>query len=151
VSKKDAVPPAPITSGRLGVLTGFAIRRMHQHVSSGLGAILEAQGLRAHEFPALSLIADNPAMSQGDLARALGIKPSNTVPLLDDMEDKGLVRRQEGQTNRRSYSLVATANGLAVRDRTHEAVKAYEDSVMSALSEKERQSLIALARKLGVL
>lgn len=150
-SKGSAEPPAPITAGKLSTLPGFAIRRMHQHVNAGMSAVLEREGLRPHEFPALSLIADNPSMSQGELARALGIKPSNTVPLLDDMEEKGLVMRQEGLVNRRSYSLVPTAAGLAVRDRTYEAVKVYEDTVLSALGAAERKHLIELARKLGVL
>lgn len=140
----------PFTVGKLEAMVGFAIRTLHQHLSAGLTDVLAPMGLRPHQFTALSLIVDNPSMSQGELARALDIKPSNIVPLIDEMETRGLVRREQGAINRRSYALEATQEGRKARDRTCKAIMAYEDSVLAPLSSAERNMLLDITRKLGL-
>jgi DNA-binding MarR family transcriptional regulator len=147
LSKASNVP-AGIRFGSLGLLGGFAVRRMHQCLSAGLGDVVAREGMKPHQFTALSLIVDNPQISQSELAKALQIKPSNIVPLIDEMERRGSVRRTPGSNGRRSYALVATAEGRALRDRTCTLIAEYEGALLARLTGAERAALFQISEKL---
>jgi DNA-binding MarR family transcriptional regulator len=153
-SSGSRVAPAPRaasahkhTVGALDSLTGFAVRSMHQYLSEKLGDVVQAVDLKPHQFTALSLIVDNPAISQSELARALGIKPSNIVQLIDEMEARMLVRRTNSEGTRRSYALVATDGGRALRDKALSLISRHEDGLLTFLSPLERRTLHQLLSK----
>jgi DNA-binding MarR family transcriptional regulator len=150
--------PADVTDGgadyqfgMLETLGGFGIRCMHQYLGAGLAEVVEPEGLRPHQFTALSLIVDNPGISQRDVAQALSIKPSNMVPLIDELELRGFVKRNAAATNRRSYALTASAEGRRLRDRALALIARHEDRLLSFLSEEERVFVAGLTQRLHAL
>jgi DNA-binding MarR family transcriptional regulator len=72
----------------------------------------ERWDLSPSQFNVLNLLHLNPAgLSQTDLSRQLIMHRSNVTGLVDRLEKRGLVARQEVAADRRAYSVVLTAAG----------------------------------------
>ncbi|HEX8485354.1 MarR family winged helix-turn-helix transcriptional regulator [Sphingomonas sp.] len=148
---RDSAPTAADSDYHFGVLTtlsGFAVRCMHQYLVAGLASVVEQEGLKPHQFTALSLIVDNPGISQRDVAQALTIKPSNMVPLIDELELRGFVKRNAAATNRRSYALTASRDGRRFRDRALAVIAGHEENLLRFLNDDERAFLAGLTQRL---
>lgn len=137
-----------LSYGPLEDLVGYWIRRLHMQLSSGATELVAQEGLRAHQLTTLSIIVDNPEVSQSDLAKAMGIKPSNIVSLVDELEERGLVVRNAAPNTRRKYAISATNSGRRKRDEALSHMSDQEDAVLNALTNKERDDLINLLRKI---
>ena len=72
----------------------------------------ESWNLSPSQFNVLNLLRFNPAgLSQTDLSRQLIMPRSNVTGLVDRLEKRGLVARQEVAADRRAYSVVLTDAG----------------------------------------
>ncbi len=78
--------------------------------------VSESVGLPFYRVRALRRIAASP-MTLGELAAALGIDPPNCTPVVDDLEERGLVERRPHPTDRRSKLVVPTPTGTRLAKR----------------------------------
>ncbi len=69
--------------------------------------------IRPGEMSVLILIAENPGVRQGTLARALMIKRAHMTKMIRAMEGAGLVRRTIPEADKRSVELWLTEAGQA--------------------------------------
>jgi DNA-binding MarR family transcriptional regulator len=99
------VPPA------LADRTGFLISQAHFVMRDRGDRALAALGLEIRHFGTLAVIGGAPGMSQQQMARELGITPPVVVPVVDELEGMGLVRRRRSAGDRRSYALGLTPDG----------------------------------------
>jgi DNA-binding MarR family transcriptional regulator len=68
--------------------------------------------LSPSQFNILNLVVDLPAgLTQTDLSRELLMHRSNVTGLVDRLEGRGLVERQDQAGDRRAYRIVLTAAG----------------------------------------
>lgn len=81
--------------------------------------VSEATGLSFGKTRALRRIAKRP-MSMRELASLLGVDPPNLTPVVDDLEQAGLVERTPHPTDRRVKLVVATPSGAAVAAQAEE-------------------------------
>ncbi|GAA3536446.1 hypothetical protein GCM10022419_015240 [Nonomuraea rosea] len=87
--------------------------------------------------------ADRP-LRMVQLADELRIVPRSLTPVVDALEEAGLVRREVDPANRRSTLVVITPEGQAAADRARDArVQAGED-LFAVLSEEQREQLRGL-------
>jgi DNA-binding MarR family transcriptional regulator len=71
--------------------------------------------LSPSQFNVLNLLRLNPAgLSQTDLSRQLVMHRSNVTGLVDRLEKRGLVERNDAAADRRAYSVVLTSAGAAL-------------------------------------
>ena len=72
----------------------------------------ERWDLGPSQFNVLNLLHLNPGgLSQTDLSRFLVMHRSNLTGLVDRLEQRGLVRRQDATADRRAYRVVLTPDG----------------------------------------
>jgi DNA-binding MarR family transcriptional regulator len=72
----------------------------------------ERWDLSPSQFNVLNLLGSNPAgLSQSELSRQLIMHRSNVTGLVDRLEKRGLVERQDVAADRRAYRVVLTAAG----------------------------------------
>ena len=64
---------------------------------------LREVNLRPGQFGVLMVVHGNPGLSQSDICAALGIQKTNLVPLISELESRGLIVRKPGLQDRRSY------------------------------------------------
>lgn len=81
--------------------------------------VSDATGLSFGKTRALRRIAKRP-MSMRELASLLGVDPPNLTPVVDDLEQAGLVERTPHPTDRRVKLVVATRSGAAVAAQAEE-------------------------------
>jgi DNA-binding MarR family transcriptional regulator len=97
----------------------------------------------------LRAIARNAGISQQALASLLGMVPSRLVPLLDELEKRGLVERQDHPADRRVYALHLTEKGSRAMADIGRVARAHDDAVCAPLSEKERELLGSLLSRIA--
>lgn len=143
--------PGPDRTVRFGPLSGFvgyALRRAQMwSVTAYLDAMQEVD-LRPTPFSVLILINENPGIRPTEICAALGLQKANFVPLLNELERRGLVLRQAGVPDRRSSALHLTPDGKALLERSLKLHEQWENLVIERLGERGRDQLLELLRKL---
>ena len=117
------------------------MKRAYIVVLDDLMKTLERTGLRVTTFSALSVIVENPDITQTQLAQALRVERSGVVAMIDDLERAGLVKRGRVDGDRRAYALRATPQGETKHQEASDAVTTHEDRVFAALSGPERATM----------
>jgi DNA-binding MarR family transcriptional regulator len=129
-------------------LVGYTMKRATHLMQADAARVLEPLGLRITTFSALSVICDTPDVTQSQLAASLNMERSNTVLIIDALEEAGLIGRHRVLSDRRSFALRATLSGIKRRRTAVAALEAHEDAMLSGLSAEERATLVALLRRI---
>ncbi len=106
-------------------------------------------------FRVLSLLEQNPEMSQRDLAKALGVSLGGVNYSLKALMERGMVKAQNFSKSERklAYAYVLTPHGIAEKTKLtarfvkrkieeYEALKAEIDALHSSLNSKHQSSLM---------
>jgi DNA-binding MarR family transcriptional regulator len=104
-------------------------------------------GLDKRQANMLLQVAAAEGKPQLALARALAIPPSRVVVLVDDLERRGLIRRQGDPADRRVRTLHLTPEGKQMVRRLAEVAAAHEAGLCVGLDAREREQLVSLLRK----
>jgi DNA-binding MarR family transcriptional regulator len=109
--------------------------------------LLEARGITMWQYAVLTCLARRPASTQLELASAIRYDKTRLIGLLDELEAKGLVRREPDPADRRARIVQITAKGRRRHAAAMADIRAMEDGLLSALTAEERAGLrSALAR-----
>jgi DNA-binding MarR family transcriptional regulator len=121
---------------------GFLLSRASGQVVRATNAALAAHGLRVRQYSVLALACEAAeGLSQRELARVLGLDPSQVVLLVDELVAAGLVERQAAEADRRTRLVVPTAEGRRVREAAGRDADASVEQPLSLLGEAERDRL----------
>jgi len=91
-------------------------------------------------------LADEDGMSMGELARGIGCDPSYATALVDDLDAKGLARREPAPYDRRVKIVVLTDEGQALATEIRRTL-AVPPAAFSALTTFELRQLRDLLDK----
>lgn len=111
-----------------------------------LDALAEHE-LRLAHFAVLAALADFGPLAQHELAERLDINRSHLVGYVDDIEQRGLVLRGRDPRDRRRQRVALTRSGRALLRRLQGVAHRSQTEFLQELSEPERQTLIALLRR----
>ena len=138
--------------GLLPSLLGYALRRAQSAVFADFSATFVAAGetVTPGEFGLLVLVDRNAGLSQMAVARALGIDRSTLVPILDRLQERGLLVRRRSPTDGRTHALALTPLGIKALARFTKLVRAHEARIASGLSTAETRMLLELLEKVRV-
>jgi len=137
----------------LGELLPFLGRRLRSQRTQEL----EPYGLTFAQNRAFGTVARaldaGTELRPSDLAERLGIAPRSATEVVDALQDKSLVQRTPSPNDRRATLLSLTEEGIALRQRMRRelarARRAKADDLFSVLSEKDRDTLTDLLRKVA--
>ena len=136
----------------LGLLRGLlhhALRDAQAEVQNDLQASFAAEEMRPLPFAILVVLARNPGLRQIQLGFALGIQPTNLVPLLDGLERRGLAERRVVPGDRRARGLFLTPLGRETLARLESRAAAHEARLAARLGPGGREQLLALLHRLA--
>lgn len=146
---KDSVLTAHVaTDAVLRRFFGYRLKRAYNTIRSDLMHVLEPMGLRITTFSTLLLIVDHPGLRQSALAQILEMKRSNMVAIIDDLEDKGWIKREPAPEDRRAFALFATELGLRTQATAVTLVHDHDAKRLQCLTEEEQASLAMLLEKI---
>ncbi|WP_410616977.1 MarR family winged helix-turn-helix transcriptional regulator [Amycolatopsis sp. lyj-109] len=130
--------PLAVTQ-RLGYLLKHAQLRLAE-LAEPLYAPL---GVTGRQLALLTLFGDGPAQSQQDGAARLGVDRTTMVALVDELEAKGLVRREVAPGDRRKRLVLLTPEGERVREVGAEVTRKAEALLLEPLSGEDAERLRA--------
>jgi DNA-binding MarR family transcriptional regulator len=129
--------------------TAFLLAQVGAQAAAMFATRLQEVQLVPAHAGTLRAISGNAGISQQALASLLGMVPSRLVPLLDELEKRGLVERRDHPEDRRVYELHLTAKGSRMMADIGRVARAHDEAVCSALSEKEREQLRSLLSRIA--
>lgn len=126
---------------------GLLLAKVHAVGSVLNNRALAEFGLRERSYSILRLACSGLEPTQRELADFLSLDPSQIVALIDELEGRGLVVREQGRTDRRQKTVLATPAGERLHIEAETALKACESEQFAALGRDEVLALRALLRK----
>jgi DNA-binding MarR family transcriptional regulator len=118
----------------------------HVERMASLGARLQ---LSPGVIKTLMRLSKQDGMSMGEMARGIGVDPSYITALVDDLDARGLARREPAPYDRRVKIIVLTDAGRAVA-RDIEQVLSVPPAAFATLSQAELRQLRDLLDKVLV-
>ena len=106
-----------IRLGALGDYIGFHLRLAQDASFRAFASHVGMRDLKPGRFAAMTVISNNPGITQAELGRAIARDKSSVTPLIQELERRGLVERQRSASDRRSIALTLTATGEETLDR----------------------------------
>lgn len=138
-----------IDLGPLPELIGYVLRRAQLVVFQDFFQSFAPFDIRPAQFSVLTIIERNPGLTQSQVAAALGIKRTNFVGMLDELEKRGLAERRAGARDKRSYALYLTAEGTALMRKLKPVLKAHESRMVGLVGEEGRDRLVELLHEIA--
>jgi DNA-binding MarR family transcriptional regulator len=132
----------------LNASVGYMLRRAQLAVFADFLQSLPDVGLRSGQFAVLTVVARNPGVTQSEVCAALGIQRTNFVAVIDDLERRGLARRNSAAHDRRSNALTLTAAGRRVLARADALQRAHESRIGQRLGPGGREQLLRLLARI---
>ena len=145
-----ASAPTGLDVGDLAGHLGYGLKRAQLRVFEGFMNAVAPLKLTPAQFSVLMLLDSNAGRNQTEVAAALGILRPNFVPLLDDLESRGLCRRKRSADDRRSHVLALTDKGRSTLSEAKGLVSInHEKRLSELLTHEERAQLLTLLDRLA--
>jgi len=133
--------------GILPDLIGYQLRLAQVALFRDFERTVGDLGISPGRVGVLVLVDANPGLTQSRLAKAVELDRSTLVPVLDDLEQRGLLERRQG-IDRRTNGLWLTPLGKKFLARVKRRIVAHEQRLVGGLSAKEREQLVSLLARL---
>ena len=106
-------------------------------------------GLGLSDYAALHHLSEAPGgkLRRVDLADRLALTPSGVTRLLNPLERRGIITREESLHDARATYAVLTASGRKLVKDAKATMEAYAESVLQSLGERDRASLAKLVNR----
>ncbi len=105
--------------------------------------------LTPEQFLLIDLLWNHGSMSQQQLADQMQKDKNSVTKLVDAIEKKGFVIRQQNRQDRRSNTLVLTDKAMELRDGAKQKGISILDQMLAGISEKELRDFLATLHKLS--
>ncbi|MCA1952473.1 MAG: MarR family transcriptional regulator [Hyphomicrobiales bacterium] len=141
-----AAEESVVAYGALERRIGYALRRAQIAVFQDFYRAVAAHAISPAQYSVLTIMENNPGLSQTQVADALGIKKTNFVAMIKELEARGLALRTPMPHDRRSFALSLSAAGAALVARLHADSEAHEARIRRAIGEEAYGALFPALR-----
>ncbi|MFI8975936.1 MarR family winged helix-turn-helix transcriptional regulator [Nocardia asteroides] len=115
--------------------------------------ILDRHGLTMWAYVVLLGLDEQPVHTQAALAKAVRADKTRIIPALDDLQRRGLIRREPDPADRRVNLVRLTAAGAQLRDRAQADIQEQERRLLADFTTEDRHAFLrvlqTLARRSG--
>ena len=122
--------------------------RVARFAGQRLAERLAGHGLHPVHFGVLAHLVIAPEMTQADIARAVLQRPQSIAPLLDGLEERGLIRRTGDRARGRRNPVQITDDGRRALDAVWDIALSTNDLSDAGLTAQESVELNRLLLKL---
>ena len=140
---KDKAAPALSTRG------AFLLSQIGFHVAARCAEMLEPMGLQPAHYGVLVQLTAQEGLSQQQLADAMGVHRNVMVGLIDELEERDLVRRERHPRDRRAHRLQLTDRAHAALAQANAAFDELEDEIFAGFDTREHSRLITLLQRVA--
>lgn len=104
--------------------------------------VLERHGLTMWGYVVLLGLDDEPVYTQAALAKKIRADKTRIIGVLDELQQRDLIRRTPDPADRRARLVSLTPTGRTTRDRAQRDIQEQEDQLLSALPAAERKAFL---------
>ena len=126
------------------------LMRAAESVTSRVGRTMGASDLTISQFGVLEALLHKGPLCQRDIAAKILKSTGNITLVIDNLEKRGLVRRERTSEDRRYLTIQLTDKGLELIREVFARVEAAIVAEMQVLANEEQESLGGLCKKLGL-
>ncbi len=131
------------------VQIAFLLDRIGSRGGNGFAELLRPLELRPKTFAVMNLVDLGDGPSQQQIGAAMELDPSGLIGTLDELEERGWLERRRSESDRRRHALHLTAAGAEKLAAGRRAARQRAEDLVAPLSEREREALLRLLRKLA--
>ncbi len=113
--------------------------------------ILAAHDLTMWGYIVLQALGRGTARGQKSLAEEIGADKTRIIPVLDDLQERGLIERRPDPADRRHRLLELTPAGRRLRDHAQADIRSREDALLDRLDPAARRGFLAALTALAAL
>jgi DNA-binding MarR family transcriptional regulator len=136
---------------RIYQMPGHLIRRLHQVSVALFTESTRDFGVTPVQYAALAVAESYPGIDQRRLANVIAFDSSTTGNVVQRLEQRGWLRRENGSADRRTKSVFITAAGSEVLKKLDRLVLESQLKILAPLSDGEQAILMFLLAKLAHL
>jgi len=126
---------------------GYNLRRAHGVQKQRFAAVFGPLGVRPVTLSALGTIYEHGEVTQAELGKQLNIKRANMVPVMSELEGRGLIARRPSHTDRRAHVVTLTPAGRKFTARLLDLHKRLEEDLARSLGPREHEQLLQLLKR----
>ncbi|WP_433195937.1 MarR family winged helix-turn-helix transcriptional regulator [Nocardia sp. CA-107356] len=104
--------------------------------------VLERHGLSMWGYVVLLGLGDEPVYTQAALAKKIRADKTRIIGVLDELQQRGLIRRDPDPADRRARLVSLTPTGRTTRDHAQRDIQEQEDQLLSPLPAAERKAFL---------
>jgi DNA-binding MarR family transcriptional regulator len=153
----DDEAPAPRAAGRAAALDQAALMHLMGYAATRASVTLKKHfhrhmgplKLKAVEFSILALVHTNDEVNQKQLGQALDVSAPNLAVTLDRMVERGWVRRERSERDRRAQLIRLTPEGQALIRKALKVSQQMEVEPLKVLSAAEQALLKELLHRVA--
>lgn len=127
---------------------GYLTRRVQNLTNPHAEAIFADQDLTFTQWISLMGLREGVAETSADLARHLNHDAGAVTRVVDELEKRGLLRRERSKADRRVVKLILTPQGKAVAKMHVPPIVDFWNRVTGEFSQQEIKQLLALTTRL---
>lgn len=127
----------------------WLLSRAHARAQGILYEAFTGAGARPYHYRLMAALEQDGPQSQAELGRRTAIDRSDVVGALNELSERGLVRRDPDPADARRNVVTLTDAGSAELVRLDTVLARVQDEVTSPLTQRERDELVRLLAKLN--
>jgi len=141
----------PVEKSAYRALNSYTkLMRATESVTSRISRSMLAANLTISQFGVLEALYHKGPLCQRDIAAKILKSTGNITMVIDNLEKRGLVRRERDSRDRRYLTVFLTDGGTSLIAKVFPTVESSIVTEMAALSEDEQELLGNLCKKLGL-
>jgi len=126
----------------------FLIAKTRNTLKNEMEKELKSFGISYAERVILIRLCERDGLTQKELAQDTYFEQSNMTLMLNKLEQKGLIRREPKENDRRAYLVRITSEGLALKDSLVALGEKIIDKAFQGVSNEEKETLVSLLQTL---
>ena len=126
------------------------LMRAAESVTGRVNRFMAAADLTISQFGVLEALHHKGPLCQRDIAAKILKSTGNITLVIDNLEKRGLVRRERDAVDRRYLTVYLTDTGTTLITKTFSDVEAAIVAEMAVLEPQEQELLGVLCKKLGL-
>jgi DNA-binding MarR family transcriptional regulator len=127
---------------------GYLVRRLHQIHNAIFVEECRQFGITPVQYGLLTALHYYPGSDQVNLGREVGIDRTNVADVLERLSDRGLVRRERSQRDRRSMIAFLTPEGEKVHEQGRACMMRAQERLLAPLAAPFHPAFLAVLTQL---
>ncbi len=127
---------------------GFHIRLAHGAVYRHFTETFAGLDLTQKQVSTLWLLHDRPGLSQIELGRNLRMDRATTMTIVNRLQQRGLLRREQSASDRRKQAIHVTQEGEAVLAQAKRYVAQHETWLTARFTSDEIKKLVEMLARI---